>query len=90
MSSIEQGPDRQFSDLELMRYNGERGQPAYIAFHGIVYDVSECPQWRTGLHKNLHFAGIDLTHELADAPHAADVFTRPCVRVVGTLARLER
>lgn len=81
--------ERDFTELELMRFNGERGQPAYIAFQGVVYDVTECPQWRTGLHKNLHFAGIDLTGELADAPHAAEVFTRPCVRRVGRLARAQ-
>jgi predicted heme/steroid binding protein len=76
---------REFSERELMRYNGERGQPTYIAFRGVVYDVSDCPLWRTGLHKNLHFAGIDLTDALAEAPHAAEVFTRPCVRQVGVL-----
>ncbi len=80
-----ESPLRVFTELELMRYNGERGQRALIAFRGDVFDVTECPQWRTGLHKNLHFAGIDLTEALADAPHAADVFTRPCVKRVGRL-----
>jgi predicted heme/steroid binding protein len=78
-------PEQTFTALELMRFNGERGQRALIAFRGAVYDVTDCPQWRTGLHKNLHFAGIDLTDALSEAPHAADVFTRPCVKRVGRL-----
>ncbi len=77
--------ERTFSARELQRYNGERGQPVYVAFRGVVYDVSECPKWRTGMHEQLHFAGIDLTPELIDAPHAEEVFTRPCVKRVGIL-----
>jgi predicted heme/steroid binding protein len=78
--------ERIFTEKELQRYNGERGQPVYIAFEGVVYDVSECPKWRTGFHEQLHFAGIDLTSSLPEAPHAAEVFTRPCVKRVGVLA----
>jgi predicted heme/steroid binding protein len=56
-----------------------------VAFAGVVYDVSDCPKWRTGFHEQLHFAGQDLTGELPDAPHTADVFQRPCVKRVGLL-----
>ena len=76
---------RTFTADELKRYHGERGAAAYVAFRGVVYDVSDCPKWRTGLHENLHFAGFDLTDEMPDAPHAAEVFTRPCVKRVGIL-----
>ncbi|MBL8055991.1 MAG: cytochrome B5 [Anaerolineales bacterium] len=78
--------ERVFSELELQRYNGERGRPAYIAYGGVVYDVSDCPKWRTGMHEQLHFAGLDLTRALAQAPHAAEVFRRPCLKRVGVLA----
>lgn len=74
-----------FTERELSRYDGERGRPAYIAYAGVVYDVSACPKWRTGQHEQLHFAGVDLTRALAKAPHAAEVFSRPCVRRVGRL-----
>jgi len=37
------------------------------------------------MHERLHFPGQDLTSELPDAPHKKDVFTRPCVKVVGKL-----
>jgi predicted heme/steroid binding protein len=79
-------PERIFTVEELKRYNGERGMPAYLAHGGIVYDVSQCPKWRSGDHEGLHFAGFDLSGELAHAPHAMEVFTRPCVRQVGRLA----
>jgi predicted heme/steroid binding protein len=74
-----------FTERELQDYNGERGQPAYVAYDGVVYDVSECPKWRTGLHEQLHFAGVDLTRSLPKAPHTVEVFGRPCVKRVGRL-----
>lgn len=68
-----------------MRGDGTAGRPAYVAHAGIVYDVSDCPKWRTGLHEGQHFPGQDLTDELPNAPHTVDVFTRPCVKRVGVL-----
>ena len=78
-------PDRIIAEGELRRNNGERGTRKFVAYHGVVYDVTDCPKWRTDLHEQLHFAGQDLTGELPEAPHAADVFARPCVKVVGRL-----
>jgi predicted heme/steroid binding protein len=74
-----------FTARELQKYNGASGAPVYIAYAGNVYDVSACPRWRTGEHERLHFAGFDLTASLAKAPHAAEVFSRPCIRRVGVL-----
>ena len=71
--------------LELKRGTGERGTRKFIADKGIVYDVTDCPKWRMDMHENLHFPGQDLTGELAEAPHQADVFSRPCVIVIGRL-----
>ena len=78
-------PDHIVSDMELRRSTGERGTRKLIAFGGIVYDVTDCPKWRTDLHEQLHFPGQDLTSELPEAPHEAEVFSRPCVKVVGRL-----
>ena len=78
-------PDRIISILELCRNTGERGTRKFIAYRGIVYDVTDCPKWRGDLHENLHFAGQDLSSELEEAPHVEDVFTRPCVKVIGRL-----
>jgi predicted heme/steroid binding protein len=70
---------------DLRRFDGETG-PMYIAYLGVVYDVSDCPHWRTGLHEGQHFPGQDLTGEILDAPHGQDVLSRPCVRRIGRLA----
>ena len=78
-------PDRLVSLLELRRNTGERGTRKFIAYAGIVYDVTDCPKWRGDLHENLHFPGQDLSSELEESPHKEDVFTRPCVKIVGRL-----
>ena len=71
---------------ELRRNTGERGSRKWIAHEGLVYDVSDCPRWQKEMHERLHFPGQDLSGELVEAPHQADVFTRPCVKLVGKLA----
>ena len=58
----------------------------YIAYKGLIYDVSACPHWRTGLHQNEHFPGQDLTAELPNAPHGEEVFRHPSIKVIGPLA----
>lgn len=82
-------PDKEITEMELRRSTGERGNPMYVACNGIVYDVTGCPKWRTGLHEHLHFAGQDLTAEFGDAPHFEEVFLHPCVKVVGRLKTRE-
>jgi predicted heme/steroid binding protein len=77
--------ERLFSEAELRRYNGDDAPQIYIAYNGLVYDVTDCPRWWRGLHEGLHFPGQDLSGEIADAPHQEDVFTRPCVKIVGKL-----
>lgn len=81
-------PDRIVTIMELKRNTGERGTRKYIAHEGVVYDVTDCPKWRLDLHEQLHFPGQDLTGELAEAPHEDDVFSRPCVKVIGKLQTL--
>lgn len=71
---------------QLRRNNGDRGAPRWIAYQGIVYDVSECARWRKEMHEFLHFPGQDLTSEFPDAPHNESVFSHPCVRVIGRLS----
>ena len=79
-------PDIMITRAQLLRHNGDAGSEKWIAYDGIVYDVSECPNWRGDLHRDLHFPGQDLSGEIIDAPHAEDVFTRPCIKIVGRLA----
>ncbi|MDD2921244.1 MAG: cytochrome b5 domain-containing protein [Anaerolineales bacterium] len=79
-------PDRIISEMELKRNTGERGARKFIAYKGVVYDVTDCPKWKMDMHENLHFPGQDLTGELDEAPHKEDALGRPCVKVVGRLA----
>jgi len=74
-----------FTLSDLRRYDGEDGQ-MYVAFKGKVYDVTNCPHWRSGIHENLHFPGQDLTAEFPDAPHSEEVFSFPCLQFIGFLA----
>ena len=77
--------NRTVTAAELKRSTGERGARKFIAFNGIVYDVTDCPKWRLDLHENLHFPGQDLTTELPEAPHHEEVFNHDCVKFVGRL-----
>ncbi len=78
--------ERLFTERELQQYDGLRGRPAYIAYDGIVYDVSASSLWRGGLHKDLHYAGTDLTRTLRKAPHSTEVFAHATVKRVGRLS----
>ena len=73
-----------FTEQALRRYDGEDGR-MYIAYQGVVYDVTDCPKWRRGLHEGLHFPGQDLSGEFGEAPHGEEVFAHPCVKRVGVL-----
>ena len=79
--------EREYTELELRRYTGDDGGPMYIAFQGIVYDVSACPNWRSGIHRGMHFPGQDLSIEISEAPHNAEVFQHPQIKRVGRLAK---
>jgi len=68
---------------ELEENNGKNGKPAYIAYKGKVYDVSQSSFWLDGDHLGMHQAGKDLTEELEMAPHREETFQR--VKLVGEL-----
>jgi predicted heme/steroid binding protein len=63
---------RRFTTEELSQYDGTDGRPAYVAYKGKVYDVSDGPTWVDGLHSE-HSAGMDLTPDMEDAPHGDEV-----------------
>jgi predicted heme/steroid binding protein len=67
---------RRFTKKELAQYDGKDGRPAFIAFEGRVYDVSRSFLWQDGRHQVLHTAGVDLTTDLDQAPHGADLLER--------------
>jgi predicted heme/steroid binding protein/uncharacterized membrane protein len=76
---------KEFTLEELSSFDGKDRRPVYIAFQGMVYDVSQSPLWSKGLHMNRHPAGKDLAGEISAAPHGADVFER--YPQVGVLAK---
>jgi predicted heme/steroid binding protein len=75
---------RCFTKDELAHYNGKDGTPAYIAYEGKVYDVTDSFLWQNGRHQVLHIAGRDMTGSLDQAPHGADVLDE--FPVVGVLS----
>jgi predicted heme/steroid binding protein len=74
---------RRFSRAQLSLYSGTDGMPAYIAYRGRVYDVTNSFLWQQGRHQVLHAAGRDLTVEMDEAPHGAELLER--VPVIGIL-----
>ena len=74
---------RNFTLSELTLYNGRNGSPAYVAYQGLVYDVTASWHWRGGRHWSAHTAGHDLTIEIVDAPHDESLLMK--FPVVGTI-----
>lgn len=77
------GDEKKFTLKELATYNGKDNKPAYVAFKGKVYDVSDSAFWMGGDHLGAHQAGKDLTEEMDLAPHGPENIDR--VKLVGIL-----
>jgi predicted heme/steroid binding protein len=71
--STEKLPEITKSQLALR--NGQDKPEVWVAFRGLVYDVTNSRLWRGGKHYE-HWAGQDLTDELQDAPHNENVFDK--------------
>jgi predicted heme/steroid binding protein len=71
-----------FTLQELALRNGQDHPQIWVAFQGIIYDVTESRLWKNGKHYE-HWAGQDLTPEMADAPHTERVFEK--FKAVGCL-----
>jgi predicted heme/steroid binding protein len=69
----------------LAKYDGKEGRPAYVAYRGLVFDVSGSMRWAGGRHQERHDAGQDLTEELKEAPHGTTILLR--VPIIGRLKR---
>lgn len=72
----------EFTKTQLALRNGQDKPEVWVAYRGLIYDVSASKMWRNGKHYE-HWAGQDLTDELKDAPHTERVFEK--FQVIGTL-----
>ncbi|MBK5277335.1 MAG: cytochrome b5 [Bacteroidia bacterium] len=65
----------QITPSQLALRNGQDKPEIWIAYQGMVYDVSISRLWKNGKHYE-HWAGQDLTDELKGAPHTEHVFEK--------------
>jgi predicted heme/steroid binding protein len=72
-----------YTKSQLALRNGQDKPEIWCAYKGLIYDVSISKLWRNGKHYE-HWAGQDLTEEMADAPHTEFVFDK--FDVIGKLA----
>ena len=57
----------------IEKYDGQNGNPAYVAINNRVYDVTHIPAWQDGTHHG-NKAGLDLTDVLFNySPHKDSV-----------------
>lgn len=64
-----------YTRQQLALRNGQDKPEIWIAYQGVIYDVTNSKMWRNGKHYE-HWAGQDLTEELVDAPHNNKVFEK--------------
>ncbi|WP_261809518.1 cytochrome b5 domain-containing protein [Levilactobacillus humaensis] len=65
-----------FNRTELAKFNGQDGQPAYVAVDGVVYDVSGVEAWKGGKHHG-NLAGNELTSVIdGQSPHGRKVLAK--------------
>lgn len=67
---------RTFTREELKKYDGQNGNPAYVAINNCVYDVTHIPAWQDGTHHG-NKAGLNLTDILLNhSPHKDRVLAK--------------
>lgn len=64
-----------YSKQQLALRNGQDKPEIWVAYKGIIYDVTDSKMWKNGKHYE-HWAGQDLTEEIGDAPHTENVFKK--------------
>jgi predicted heme/steroid binding protein len=74
---------RKFTLEELSKFDGKESRPAYVAYNGKVYDVTEANLWSDGNHMGEHDAGKDLTQGMEASPHGNSVVEN--MKIVGEL-----
>ena len=73
---------RGFTPQTLALFDGRGGYPAYVAINGVVYDVTNIPQWSAGDHFSLQ-AGRILSSEYELCHRAREILYKlPTVGVM--------
>ena len=68
--------EKEIKRVDLAKYNGQNGNPAYVAVNGKVYDVTDSPAWTGGEHHG-NLAGTDVTDALLNkSPHGEKVLAK--------------
>ncbi|QNL51488.1 cytochrome b5 [Olivibacter sp. SDN3] len=67
--------EQYYTKAQLARRNGQDRAEIWVAYKGMIYDVTASRLWIKGMHYE-HWAGQDLTEELMDAPHTEEVFSK--------------
>ncbi|MDA8340502.1 MAG: CopD family protein [Nitrospiraceae bacterium] len=63
---------KEFTMEDLHGFDGKEGRPAFVAYKGKIYDVTNSRLWKDGSHVKKHLAGHDLTDVLKTAPHGEE------------------
>lgn len=71
-----------FTLAQLKKYDGQNGNPAYVAVDGVVYDVTAA--WGGGFHNGVT-AGADVSKDITRSPHGKSVLKK--LPIVGKLAK---
>lgn len=72
-----------YTAQQLALRNGQDKPDIWVAYKGLIYDVTTSRLWKKGMHYE-HWAGQDLTEELGNAPHTEKVFEK--FQAIGHLA----
>lgn len=83
-NTISNNSGKTFTVDQLKTFNGQNGNPAYIAIDGNVYDVTNQPSWKNGKHKGFS-AGQDVTKAIDSSEHGRSVLGG--LSVIGTLVK---
>jgi predicted heme/steroid binding protein len=66
---------KKYTRAQLALRNGKEKDEIWIAYQGVIYDVTSSRLWKNGMHYE-HWAGQDLTEELKEAPHTERVLQK--------------
>ena len=66
---------KDFTKEELKKFNGQDGNPAYVAIDGTVYDVTDIPAWQGGKHHG-NLAGLDQSEAIRQSTNELGVLEK--------------